>query len=153
VKRKFFLKDFKKRPLFWLALLAYTLSLAIPAFGDFQTGMFGFTVLYAGWLGLIMGMYAWLSNIFILVGLIFSFFKAYWFGLMTSITAILIGLQSFAFDWYSRGFEPYDAQGPFYLSLKQLSIGFYLWELSFILLFLFCLSKILPKKFLPKLKV
>lgn len=153
MKRKFFLKDFKKRPLFWLALLAYILSLAIPAFGDFHTGMYGFTVLYAGWLGLITGMYAWLSNIFILVGFVFSFFKAYWLGLITSFAAVLVGLQSLAFDWYSGGFQSYVAPVPFYLSFKQLSVGFYFWEMSFILLFVFCLLRILPRRFLPRLKV
>ncbi len=129
----------------------FFLSLILPALGDKDMIVPGYGILLYGWMGAVSFFFSWFANIFGILAFFLVLFKKFKSALLLTILTILISLQSLEFDWF--GTYAADSSTKFYLSFNGLLIGFYMWELSFIFLFIFCLSKFLRKKFFPKLKI
>lgn len=121
----------KDYPLYGAAGL-YVLSLALPGI-IYQGGVssdFGFVLLLQGWLGIFIGQFAWYANVLALLS-----FKAIRNnkpvrGSFFALTAFILGLQSFLFLQ-----KPLDEGVSSWHNVDHLGIGFYVWELSFLVLF------------------
>jgi hypothetical protein len=120
-----------------VSLLLYALACALPAL-DFlkedgsptpESPMFGFVLLFIGWLGIIIGQFAWLANLGWLLSLILLLCRRWIASLVTSILAILLAMQTYAL-FAQR--VPANEAATSYLILQQVKIGFYVWLASFL---------------------
>jgi len=88
-------------------------------------------ILYWGWLGPLIGIFAWYANLLALVSVILSVIgrtpKA---ALVFALGAVLLGLDTFRFHG-----EPSMGMGPAPF-LDHLESGYYVWEFSFVMLLL-----------------
>ncbi len=122
-------------PIIIISIAIYICSLFLPA--GFQGNghiAFGYYLLLIGWAGIIFGCFAWLANILYAISILLllnnSFKRASYF----LAASILVGLQSF------NGI-PID-----YERTSPPGIAFYVWELSFIILFIYTLLQLLKKR-------
>jgi hypothetical protein len=115
--------------------LLYLGSLFLPAIGSGASATSGWTLLKDGWMGVILVMSpAWLANPAYLAALVGFRQGAYSFSYKTSLVAAGLALCSF---FPNNFFDDAVAVTPF----ADLSIGFYVWLVSMLLLSLesFCL--------------
>jgi hypothetical protein len=91
--------------------------------------VYGYSILLFGWAGILAGQFAWYANIlfFPIAGAIRS--QKFRTGAVCSFAAFALGLQTLALHSYLYDFE---------LGRREIvagpGMGFYLWELSFLLL-------------------
>lgn len=104
----------------FISFILYVISLCLPSAiipeveRNIPEVMYGFELLYTGWLGMIIFQPAWLANLFYIFELItYGSKNSYRFGIITVILAL---------------FSPF-------ILVEKLLIGFYLWLSSFIILF------------------
>ena len=122
--------------LLWLSAAFFIGAMFLPAVISSTETDPGYVLLMIGWLGVLGFMFAWLANIFGPLALIFAAFKMYKTGLVLSGIAFIVALQSFTFT-----IIPTEGPGPG-TTVDYLGIGFYTWELSFLLIFIYCFLKI-----------
>ena len=87
----------------------------------------GIFALEWGWWGLLMNQYAWLANIILIPIIVCIATKNYKFGLILSLAALMLCLQSYMFHKI-----PQDEGGVVIDKVDSLAIGFYVWLSSFI---------------------
>ncbi len=91
-----------------------------------------------GWVGIFIPNFAWFANIFWLAALLFSVAKKYKTSLVLFATGFIIGLQSFfPMSWPANE----GGVGPDVV-VQYLGLGFYVWELSFVLMAISCFLKL-----------
>jgi hypothetical protein len=104
----------------------YIASLCLPAAvlsgGISVTGLDIFLV---GWGGIVVLLVAWYANIFGIAAFAFAYFKKEKVTFICSVIAFILGLQSYFWSHFNLPKE---------WGLDYLTIGFYLWELSFLVL-------------------
>jgi hypothetical protein len=117
--------------LLWLAAALYLISLTLPGI-IYQGGYidYGYYILREGWQSLSPNMLAWNANPLFFLALFCAFIRMYREGLWFSIVALLLGLQSFFFHTKPNL--------PQVWHVDHLGVGFYVWELSFLVLTIFC---------------
>jgi hypothetical protein len=115
-----------------ISLFFYAVALVLPALvfqSESDTSWLGIQVLAIGWLGALVGQFAWLANIPLLIGAILLLCRR-WIGtLVCMILATLLALHSFLL--YQQKI-PADEASTHYLVLAHLGIGFYFWLFSII---------------------
>jgi hypothetical protein len=118
-----------------ISLFFYIIALCTPALifqggGDDATWP-GFMVMTLGWMGLLVGQFAWLANIPLLIGMILLLCRR-WIGtLVCIIIATLLALHSF---YLYRQKIPADEASTRYLILDHPGVGFYFWLFSIVAL-------------------
>lgn len=122
--------------LFSFALAAWLYSLTLPCIiykHAPSADEYGGWLLLIGEFGIFSGMFAWYANLSALCAVIALKSGSYKEALNVSILSFIISLQSFGFKekWLDEG-------GAKKLIVDHLGIGFYIWELSFILLVASC---------------
>jgi hypothetical protein len=122
--------------LLWLSPAFFAAAMFLPAVVSSTETDPGYVLLMTGWVGILGFMFAWLANIFGPLAFIFAALKMYKTGLVLSAVAFVVALQSFAFDVI-----PSEGPGGG-TEVDYLGIGFYMWELSFLLIFFYCFLKI-----------
>jgi hypothetical protein len=107
--------------------LCYDLKLSS---GAIQSS-FGFSILLQGMFGVLGGIYAWYANVLFAIGYILVSRKKNMAALIFSLGAFLLGLQAFTAISTSI---PSDEGGVMESTIISLSIGYYIWLFSFLLL-------------------
>lgn len=135
-------QDRKSKPSFFsgagcwgsLAVIAFSLFLfllacATPAMVyDKQTDL-GIQVLAVGWLGILLGQFAWYANLFWLLSLLLAFFRRWILTLAASMVATLIALDALSFFGAT---VPLDEASVNTMVFKSYHVGFYLWMVSIV---------------------
>jgi hypothetical protein len=131
------LKIFFSKPLIIVAVGLYILSLFFPAIlyqatqGTAVPPDYGWQVLLFGVFGVMLGQYAWLANACAFLSVIFSLSKDARLAAVLSYSAFIVGIHSFFFLQI-----PLDEGVSAWKNVESLGIGFYIWELAFLILFL-----------------
>lgn len=125
--------------IYWAALATYALSLVLPGFvtqsdDPSSANWLGYFILGIGWLGMFASQFAWYANLLFLAAAIAARFKGPAVGAGLAALAFALGLQSFMFHDF-----PLDEGGARTAVVDHLANGFYVWELSFLLLAAHCL--------------
>lgn len=136
----FVLFSMKSKFVFWAACGAYIGALTMPAIilnydsggGLLNISWYGFEILQSGFFGVLTGQYAWFANILLIGGFIMINTEKYVGGMWWFGAAFLIGLQTLMVHSYNLG------TGPYSHIVERFAPGFYFWELSFLLFFLYC---------------
>lgn len=140
----------KSKFIFFAACVAYIGALFVPAIviqantelnSVIGENWYGYDLLVGGWFGILVGQFAWYANILLVVGFIKIYIGNYISGMKWFVSAFLLGLQTLAFDSYPRG------EGPFYDVVDHFGSGFYFWELSFLLFFIYAWVRLGDKKY------
>jgi hypothetical protein len=122
-----------------LSLLLYALACALPVL-DFlkedgsptpESPMLGFVLLFIGWLGILIGQFAWLANLGWLLSMILLLLRRWVASLVTTVLTMLVALHTFAL-FTQR--VPANEAATDYLRLQQVKIGFYVWLVSFLVI-------------------
>lgn len=115
-----------------ICLFFYAIALVLPALvfqDESDATWLGIMVLTLGWMGVLLGQFAWLANIPLLIGMILLLCRR-WIGtLVCIIIATLLALHSFAL--YQQKI-PANEASTHYLILDYLGVGFYFWLLSIV---------------------
>ena len=98
----------------------------------------GLPYLVIGWMGIFTGMFAWYANIVGLIAFIFTSTKKHDAGIFFASIAILLGLQSLLLTEIPNIVNSD--------TINYFSIGFYVWILSFVAIFISCLISLLKLK-------
>jgi hypothetical protein len=133
----------------WIGILLYLVSLAMPGFVirsdyvsvDGSTVWYGYNILRSGWAGILIGQDAWYSNVLLLGALLAIPSRKFNVGARLAGAAFVWGLQSFLFCRLPQNEGEVND-----LIVDRLGPGFYLWELSFLLLSFYCFMMIGPQK-------
>lgn len=118
-----------------ISLLCYAAACVSPCLEMFKQGVdvwYGARILVIGWLGLLVGQFAWLANPLWAVGLLFLTLRRPTIALIASALALLLALQTFMLFGMPL---PGDEGGVTKLELLRLRYGFYLWLASLLALF------------------
>ncbi len=130
------LKKIAENYLVLISLILYIVSLfmtaAVATNGEIINGLF---LLLFGWAGIIAGVIAWYANPLYIISIILLLCKKYKAALILLVISVVIALQSFIGipmeNFYNQGTP---------------STGFYLWELSFIIVTIHTLKMFLSEK-------
>jgi hypothetical protein len=128
--------------IYWVALLLYAISLTMPAFvirseGPFDEMRYGYEILLLGWLGLFVGQMAWSANLLLPAILLAIHFRHPRAAAGLAAIAAAIGLQALLVDRLPR-----NEAGVNDLVVDHLGSGFYLWEISFMLMLAYCFTMV-----------
>ena len=131
--------------LLYTSFILFTISLFLPVMpGDqWLTGgqpHDGIVFLMVGWLGVFFGNFSWFANVFGLIAFIVAMKKIYVAGLISATAAILLGLQNFLITYINTNYHGFSHQA------YDLKVGYYVWILSFVVIFIFCLINFLKGK-------
>lgn len=136
----FFVKLFQSPKSFILcgAIVLYLISLLLPGFGGLTSHQIydaksGYQILIEGWEGITIGIFAWCSNLFFALSLLFILYKRYKEAFNCAVIGFLIGLQSFLIGSYPIQDDT--------VTIDHLLVGYYVWELSFIFLSIYSYLK------------
>lgn len=117
---------------FILYIVSLFLTAAMAKNGEIVTGLY---LLLFGWAGIIGGVIAWYANPLYVISIILLLFKKHKVALILLVISVVIALQSFI-GIPMQNF--YNSGSP--------STGFYVWELSFIILSIHALKMFLEEK-------
>lgn len=98
---------------------------------------YGYNILLTGFLGVLVGVFAWFANPLMLLALLLSTFKKRVASLVLAVSSIALGLQSYmlgAVPFNESSMRPDDLNFVDYLGR-----GFYLWMGSLVTFSLYCL--------------
>lgn len=130
----------KTKILYWASLLSYFVALSTPAiilkydesWANENLVWYGYNVLASGFLGILVGQFAWFSNIALVVVLMLINNGKYRAGMYWAAAGFILGLQSLQLHTFYR-----NEGGDEYI-VDYLGIAFYFWETSFVLMALYC---------------
>jgi hypothetical protein len=128
--------------IYWGALLLYAISLTMPGFvihadGPFDEVRYGYEILAIGRLGLFIGQMAWYANLLLPAILLANHFRRYQVSASLAAIASAVGLQALMVSRLPR-----NEAGVNDLVVDHLGSGFYLWDISFMLILAYCLTMI-----------
>ena len=116
----------------YLSLVLFIVSLFLPCFDDLA--IYGFVALFLGWIGMFSTEFfiglTWSANIFILLSIIL-----FRLNLNYRIALSFIGVVMTFFVFGVKKI-PADESGAYY-EISSLGIGYVLWAISFILIFIY----------------
>jgi hypothetical protein len=125
-----------------IAIWLFSLTLTgIEDGGDSSTP--GYVILMIGIMGPLQGIFSWYANPCALFAIRYLFNNKFKEALYLSFASILLGLQAFMFQ--GRNISYIDSEGPF----GTLAIGYYVWMLALVLLFILCLFNFTRTKNTP----
>jgi uncharacterized membrane protein len=115
----------------------YALACALPVL-DFSKSdwshnsegpMIGYVALIVGWMGIVLGQFAWLANFIWLLSLLLVLFRCWIATVITAILTTLLALQTYTLFSHK---VPANEAATEYLYLQEIKIGFYVWIASFL---------------------
>jgi hypothetical protein len=130
--------------LFLLSILIFAASLMMPGFvtssaNKHNDPMMGYEILALGGLGILVGQFAWYANMVFLVAVLVAMpGRQYRLGMILSAAAFFLGLHALQF-------KIIPGSGP-KVVITHYAIGFYLWELSFLVLFVYFLFMFMKRR-------
>jgi hypothetical protein len=93
-------------------------------------------------------MFAWYSNVFVLIAFVLAKLGSFKKGLVLSLAAFLLGLQALSLHAVPTDFGNFDVGAcdyalqtgrlPLCAPVDHLGVGYYIWLSSFLILSLFC---------------
>lgn len=113
-----------------ISVVLYLIACATPCLEVSQKSdpvWLGLQILVMGWLGILVGQFAWLANPLWLAGLLFFAFRKWMAALILSGLALVFALNTFTMFVTEL---PADEGGMNTFHLVRLRIGFYLWLAS-----------------------
>ncbi len=131
--------------LIWISSGLYLVSLTLPGFilkYDWDVSFndniwYGYNILAMGGLGIFVGQYAWYANPLFFLALLFIFFKLYRAATITSLLCFLVGINAIFFEKFPKN----EGSSTDNYIIDHLGLGYYVWELSFVFLGVYCYSK------------
>ncbi|HEY4167334.1 MAG TPA: hypothetical protein VGM96_11180 [Reyranella sp.] len=101
--------------------------------------LLGYQILPMGVLGVFLGMFAWFANLLMLAAVLLSAFGKRLAGMMLSLAAIALGLQSYAMR--AVPFNEASMAADNLNVVDRLGLGFYLWMASLLAFTAYCFLK------------
>lgn len=141
------LKKISENYLVVISLLLYISSLFFVAITGSKAGfgqdpMTGLWLLGTGWIGTLGLILAWYANLLYIISIALLFFKKFKAAFVAAIASMIIGLQTLYFTTVPE--TPLGAP-QWGLGRITLNTGFYLWELSFLILSSYTLKRFLTE--------
>ena len=98
--------------------------------------LYGYEILPMGVLGVFLGMFAWFSNVLMLLAVLFAAIGRRLAAIILSASAVALGLQSFALDAvpFNEGSMKADSLNV----VDHLGLGFYLWMAALVVFAAYC---------------
>ena len=113
-----------------LTFVLYLIACSTPALyltGGDKERWFGFEVLVFGWLGALIGQFAWFANLLLLLAIALLLFRRWIATLVCSLLATSLALHTIVI--FSQDI-PLDEGGVRHAEVIGLGVGFYIWLLS-----------------------
>jgi hypothetical protein len=118
-----------------ISVFLYLIACATPCLEVSQKSdpvWYGLRILVIGWLGILVGQFAWLANSLWLAGIVFFVFRKWMATMIFSGLSLLFALNTFTMFVSEL---PADEGGVNKFHLVHLRIGFYSWLTSLLVLF------------------
>jgi hypothetical protein len=110
-----------------VSLFLYVIACIAPAMVFDKETWRGGEVLLGGWMGVFLGQFAWLANLFWGLSLLFAFFRRWFLTTIASAVTFFVSLDAFSFVGAK---VPLDEAFVKTMIFQSYHIGFYFWLAS-----------------------